>query len=452
MPDPKQYDVAVIGTGAAGSTVAHKCKDAGWSVAIVDNRPYGGTCALRGCDPKKVLVGAAEALDRLAALSGKGLSASGTEVNWPNLMRFKRTFTEPVPASVEKSFSNDGIETFHGVASFTGTNSMKVGESVLNSRFVVIASGSEPVPLGFDGETHFTTSEQFLELDRLPPRIGMIGGGYISFEFAFIAANAGAEVHIFHKDGTPLRGFDPDLVSVLLESTRHKGINLHLDAPVTGIEQVRDGLTVSTGEGATQGETVVDMVVHGAGRAHDFSAMDLAAGNVEGGSGGITVNKYLQSVSNPAVYSAGDAAASPGPPLTPVGTMEGHVVASNILKGNNRTPDYDAIPTVVFALPHLARVGMLEHEARDADLDFEVKHGDSAGWYTSKRIGEKFSGYKTLVEKDTDRILGAHLLGPNAEEVINVFAVAMKSGMKASELRRTVFAYPTASSDIPYMV
>lgn len=452
MVEENRYDVVVLGTGAAGSTVAYKCRDAGLSVAIIDNRPFGGTCALRGCDPKKVLVGAAEVLHRIEALAGKGLDTRRVSVNWPELMQFKRSFTDPVPESNERSFSKAGMDTFHGTARFTGPSTLQIGDQSLTGRFIVLATGAEPTPLGFGEQCHVITSEQFLELDELPPRVAMIGGGYISFEFAFIAASAGSTVQIFHKNDRPLAGFDHDLVAMLLKSAKQKGIEVHLNAPVTEVRSESDELQIVQGAGTEQTVTPVDMVVHGAGRTPDFSELDPVTGNVMTVANGVAVNEYLQSVSNPAVYAAGDAAASPGPPLTPVGTLEGHIIASNIVKGNNRTPDYRAIPTVAFTLPHLARVGMLEHEAEEAGLEFSVKHEDTTSWYTSRRIGEVVSGYKTLVEKGTDRLLGAHLLGPNAEEVINLFAVAMRNDMKASDLRRMIFAYPTASSDVSYMV
>ena len=201
------------------------------------------------------------------------------------------------------------------------------------------------------GESNMTTSEQFLELDEMPPRVAMIGGGYISFEFAFIAASTGSTVQIFHKDDRPLAGFDHNLVAMLLKSAEQKGIEIHLNAPVTEVRSDSGQLQVIEGSGSEQTVTIVDMVVHGAGRTPDFENLDPATGNVETVANGVAVNEYLQSVSNPAVYAAGDASDSPGPSLTPVGTLEGHVVASNIIRGNNRAPDYRAIPTVAFTLP-----------------------------------------------------------------------------------------------------
>ena len=202
----KKFDLVVIGTGSAASTAASKCRAAGWSVAVVDSRPFGGTCALRGCDPKKVLVGAAALIDWVRRMESTGDNA---RIEWPELMRFKRTFTDPVSKQREKSFAEAGIETFHGSARFTGPTNVQVGEDVLEGRHVLIATGAKPQKLNIPGEEHLTTSEQFLELDSLPRRIVFVGGGYISFEFAHISVRCGAKVTLLHRGERPLERFEP---------------------------------------------------------------------------------------------------------------------------------------------------------------------------------------------------------------------------------------------------
>jgi len=157
-------------------------------------------------------------------------------------------------------------------------------------------------------------------------------------------------------------------------------------------------------------------------------------------------------VSNPAVYAAGDAAASSGLPLTPVASAEGHVVASNMLKGNHRKPNYSGVPTVVFTVPPLASAGLREDVARQRGLKFKVKHEDTSGWYSSRRVNLKHSGYKVLVEEGTNRILGAHLLGEHAEEVINIFSLAIRYNLKAQDLKTMIYAYPTSAPDVSYMI
>src|SRR3984893_14327860 len=233
---PRAFDVIAIGTGSAASTVASRCREAGWQVAIVDSRPFGGTCALRGCDPKKVLVGAAEAVDWTRRMKGRGIQAAKLRIDWPELMRFKRSFTEPVPKRREEGFAKAGIAAFHGRARFVGPTAVQVGKETLEARYVVIAAGEVPADLGIPGAEHLTTSDQFLDLNELPRRILFIGGGYIAFEFAHVAACVGSQVTILQRGPRPLALFDPDLVDQLVERTRELGIDVHLGAVGVGIQ------------------------------------------------------------------------------------------------------------------------------------------------------------------------------------------------------------------------
>lgn len=445
------FDLVVIGTGAGGSTVAHKCRKAGWKVAIIDSNPFGGTCALRGCDPKKVLVGAAELVDWNSRMKGKGFSAND-EIDWQQLMEFKKTFTEPVPASTETTFTKSGIVTFHGRAQFIDSTRLKVRGDTLTGRYVHVAAGAKPAVLNIPGEEYLTTSTQFLDVNKLPGRIIFVGGGYISFEFAHIASRAGAQVKVLHRGARPLAGFDPDLVDLLVNATRDIGAEIHLNTTVESIEKHNDEFVVSVLADGGPHTFEADMVVHGAGRVPDIDDIDLEKAGIQRGQKGIFVNEFLQSVSNPHVYAAGDAADSGGLPLTPVATMEAHVVASNLLNGNHRKPDHSGIPTVVFTVPPLSSVGMQEWEAAKQKLEFKVKYEDTSDWYSSRRVALKHSAFKTLVEADTGRILGAHLLGAHADEVINVFALAVRNGLKAQDLKTMIYAYPTSASDVSYMV
>ena len=448
----RRFDVIAIGTGSAASAVASRCRDAGWQVAIVDSRPFGGTCALRGCDPKKVLVGAAEAIDWVRRMKGKGIQSTRPQIDWPELMRFKRSFTEPVPKRREDGFAKAGIAAFHGRARFTGPTTIQVGEETLEGRYVVIAAGEAPADLKIPGAEHLTTSDQFLELNELPQRILFIGGGYIAFEFAHVAARVGSHITILHRGPRPLALFDPDLVDQLVEQTRELGIEVHLGTEAIGIEKSSAQLIVRALASGERGTFETEMVVHAAGRVPEINNLNLEAAGVEWEKRGVRVNEFLQSVSNPAVYAAGDAAASGGPPLAPVASYEGQIVASNLLKGNHQTANYLGIPSVVFTIPPLAAVGLSERGAREQNLKFQVKTEMTSTWYSSRRIAETYSGYKALVEEDTDRILGAHILGSEAGEVINLFALAMRSGMRATDLKHVLFAYPTSGSNLTRML
>ncbi len=399
-----------------------------------------------------MLVGAAEVIDWINRMKAKGVSSKDVEIDWSALMRFKRTFTESVPKGTEQGFAKAGISTFHGRARFIDQATVKVGDDTLNARHILIAAGAHPANLAIPGEEHLTTSDQFLELDELPGRIVFVGGGYISFEFAHVAARAGAEVQILHRGARPLTGFDPDLVNRLLQATQDIGVDVRLNTAVEAIEKVSDRLIVHASKENPKQTFEADLVVHGAGRVPEIENLDLEKAGIKYEKTGVLVNEYLQSVTNPAVYAAGDAAASGGPPLTPVASMEGGVVVANLLEGNHDKPDYTAVPTVVFSVPPLASVGLQEEAARAQGLKFKVNHADTSGWYSSRRVGMKYSGYKVLVEDDSNRVLGAHLLGLHAEEVINLFAMAIQFRLRADDLKKIRYTYPSHSDDISYMV
>ena len=230
-----------------------------------------------------------------------------------------------------------------------------------------------------------------------------------------------------------------DLVRKLSGQAAVPGVDRGLDLRVPG-EQVGDALGPDRG-----------LVVHAAGRVPEIDDLDLQAAGVAREPAGVSVNDYLQSVTNPAVYAAGDAVASGGFPLTPVARMQADIVARNLLEGNRHTPDYRGIPSVVFTTPPLARVGLLEEAARAQHLHFATRYEDTSSWYTSRRVALPHSGYKVLIEESTGRILGAHLFGQHAEEVINLFALAIRAGLSSLDLKQMIYAYPTSASDVIYM-
>lgn len=467
---PKMFNIIVIGTGVAASTVAWECHSAGWKTAVIDSRPFGGTCALRGCDPKKVLVSVAELIDWARRMQDKGVSGKVTNeisLDWGQLMQFKRTFTEPVPKDREDSFNKAGIATFHGNARFTGPNTIRItnegnnSDQTIKSENILIATGSKSANLNIIGEENVVTSDEFLDLDKLPENITFIGGGYISFEFAHLAARAGSNVTILHRGKVPLAGFDLDLVNILLKRTNEVGINVKLETSVKKVDIKDKGkgfaVHLSTSENVDNkiDDKIVEtgLVVHGAGRVPDTENLDLESGGVQSEpNGGIKVNQYLQSITNPSVYAAGDAAATQGIPLTPVGVYEGQIVAQNLLGRKRIQPNYEGIPSVVFTIPPLASVGLQEHTAKQLGLQFRTNFQETSSWYSSRKIGESCSGYKVLVDEANNRILGAHLLGTHAEEVINIFALAIRLGLDLDAIKQGIYTYPTNSYDIKYML
>ncbi len=448
----RECDVVVIGTGVAGSDIAWHCRKAGMQVAIVDSREYGGTCGLRGCVPKKVLAGAAEAVSRVRGLQGNGIRGA-VSIDWPELVAFERTFTDPIPRRREESFRAAGIHTYHGLARFAGPDRVAVGGDTLVARYIVIAAGAHARPLGVPGEDLMTPSDDFFYLEALPERIVFVGGGYISFEFAHVAARAGSAVTILQRGSRALSGFDPDIVDRLLLASGEAGIDVQTNMPLASVERDGSGLRVRAGREGKEKTFDADMAVHGAGRVSAIEDLALTVGGVETDRRGIVVNEYLQSVSNPAVYVAGDANAR-SPQLTPVAVRDAHIVVDNILHGNTRTADYSVVPSAVFTTPPIASVGLTEEKAKEEGISYVVTAGDLSWRLTNRSIGQKHAGYKLLIDGDSHRVLGAHLIGPHAEEVINAFALAIRHGLTVDDLTLDgiPWAYPSHTYDIIHMV
>lgn len=447
----KEYDLIVLGTGDAGQIVALAAAKEKWKVAIVEKKAVGGTCALWGCVPKKVLISGEELANFSQRMAAAGLS-SKTTPDWSELMAFKQRLTGSFSENSRSSLQKHGIDIYQGSASFVGEAAIRVGEVILQGSHIHIATGACPRQLKIPGEEFMTTSSEFLYLAELPKRLVFIGGGYISFEFAHLAARYGRKATIIHRSEEVLKKFDPDLVALLVNASEKLGITVAINQPLMRIEKKIDELLVIVQAGGVEKVYGADMVVHGAGRVPDIADLNLEAAGIEASQDGVIVNQYLQSISNPRVYAAGDAAAG-GQPLTPVAMAEGQVAADNLIHGSKRRrADYRVVPSVVFTLPKIASVGLQETEANKLGLEFDVTFRETADWLHNLRINEPFAGFKIILDRSTGRILGAHLLDSHADDLINLFALAMQHNLTAADIKQVLYAYPTASSSIQYMV
>lgn len=446
------FDLVILGSGPSATRVATRCAQAKWKVAVVDPNPIGGTCALHGCNPKKVLVRAAELVDRAHRMAGNGANVGAPEISWSDLICFKRTFTEPVTENRRSSYTELGIEIIQGMPKFTGPSTVDVSGRLLQAKHILVATGAVPRSLSFPGTEYLTNSDQFLNLDYLPNRITFIGGGYIGFEFAHVAARAGAKVTILDQSEL-LTGFDRDLVRCLADCSQKVGIDVQSHTTVSSIERDDDGNFHLSTFGDTGEQThETDLVVHSAGRVANVQGMNLEGAQIEYSEKGIHVNEYLQSTTNPAVYAAGDVVASNSPALTPIANYQGIVVSKNLLEGNLVKNEDPLVPKAVFSVPSLAAIGMTEAEAKEANIDVKINHDDWSHFSSMKKVGETHAMYKVLVDKLTDQIVGAHLLGPEAAELINVFALAMKLGATTADLKEMPFVFPTFTADLKSML
>ncbi len=471
MRKKSQYDAVVIGTGTAGDTAAGILAEAGKSVAVIDKRPFGGTCALRGCQPKKYLVSSTQLAAETRGLVGKGLSQPA-RIDWQELQAFKHTFTDPVPEGTRKSFEERGIDTFYGTARFLDSKRIHIAETdtVLSADSIVIASGSYPRELRLPDSILPAVSDDFLELDELPDSLVFIGGGYISLEFAFIAGLCGKQVTILQRGDRILPVFPASLVDKAAAGAGRYGVRLVTNVSVTGIYEKGAGKVVAT---SSHGDFSADFVMAAVGRVPDIADLGLSAVGIESGPRGIIVDRHMQT-SLPGVYAVGDCAATRQ--LSPISDMEARAAAENILRGGRQEGHqeghqegrqeadwegreeglaevgYDHIPSVVFSYPQMASVGMTLDEAEASGRAVRTKTGSGSGWPNYRRINASTVYFETVVDKDTDKMLGAHLVGPYAGELINVFAFAIRNGLTAAALKELPWAYPTYISDIKYMV
>ncbi|WP_149274463.1 dihydrolipoyl dehydrogenase family protein [Pareuzebyella sediminis] len=446
----EKFDVFVIGSGIAGQTVAMACAKAGLKTAIADKREFGGTCANRGCDPKKVLLGATEILERAEHLKNKGIQKA-PKLRWGDLQKFKRKFTRSIPKKTEENLSAAGITLYHQSPKFLDTQTLSVEGKTVDADKIVIATGYEPRPLSFKGSKYLKNSDDFLNLKKLPKSIVFLGAGYVGMEFAHMAARAGCEVTVVDTSERALTPFDPDLVEQLTEYSKKMGIKFIFKAETKSVERLLKNYKLTYKKNGKSKIIKCRSVFNTSGRVPSIAKLDLEKGDVAFSDKGIQSNAFLQSISNDNVYACGDVS-DHGLPLTPLSGREGYVVAENIIKGNRKQIDLDIIPSVVFTLPHLASVGHSEEEARSRYKNIIVNQASVSNWFNAKRINAPVYSYKVILNARNEEIVGAHLLGPNAAETINIFTMAIKAKMKADEFQATIFTYPSWSNDLKSMV
>ena len=444
----KKFDLIVLGAGPSGGTVAKACAEAGKKVALIESREFGGTCALRGCNPKKVFVHAAEVVDAATRSDGKLCEAGSIKIDWSQLVKFKETFVEDIPKNSRKKFDDAGIATYLGSPKFVAENQLEINDETIEAEQFLVAVGGRPSPLDVPGEEHITLSDQFMNLKELPPRVVFIGGGYISMEFAHVARRAGSDVTILQRGDRILKKFDATIIEYVEDHAKSIGIDLIKSADLKAITKDSSGALNVEFEQDGKAKTLdCDLVVHGAGRTPNFDGLDLAAANIAfDEKKGVEVDDALRSVSNPRVYAAGDCAASGKPRLTPTAELEGDAIVDSILNASEgKTPDYGPIAMTVFTVPPIAMVGLTEEAAKEQSLDVRVESEDRSDSGDLRKVCQSHGAYKVLIDNDSDQIVGAHLFGPAASETINAFTIAIAAGMTAKQLKSTLLAFPTFS-------
>jgi glutathione reductase (NADPH) len=447
----EKFDVVILGGGNAGIGVTGPVRRAGMSVAMIESHDLGGTCPNRGCTPKKVLVAAGHALHEIERASVHHIAVGKPKLDWAALIDREKDLIKDIPQNLARSMAHRKVEVIKGHAVFAGPNTIRVGERELEARDIVIATGSKPRPLPIPGAEHMITSDEMLSERELPGSVIFVGGGVISLEFGHVYARAGSKVTILEALPQLLPAMDTDAVAQLKTESERIGIGVKTNVGVKRIERANGRLRVIFTHDGAEHSAEADRVVNGAGRIANVDALDLAAGNVAHSNGRVAVDAHLRSTSNPKVYVCGDAVPI-SPQLSPIATYEGDIVGRNIVEGPKYSPDYASMATSVYTVPALAAVGLTETAARQKGMSVDVHVNDMHEWFSARTYAETVAWSKIVVEKSTDRILGAHFVGHAGQELVNIFGLAMRFGITAGQIRDNIYAYPTFASDIRHML
>ena len=448
------YDVVVVGSGTSGQTAAFHLNEKGLNVAVIEkaDRP-GGICALAGCQPKKWFYEATETIARGRHLEGKGI-VSVPEGDWTQVLKQKQQFTSKIPRGTIKNLQEAGIDFVSGKTSFLDDKTLSVNGKRIQAKFFILAVGAKPMQLPIEGKEHVINSDDFLDLDMLPPSICFIGGGFISFEFAHFAARLGStnqRLVILEVVDRPLGTFDAEMVELLVEASKDEGIEVRSGVEIKAIEKHAKGFLIRTAQGP---EFETDLVVHGAGRVPDLDTLGLNAAGIEYSERGIIVDQTLRT-SNRRTFAVGDCAATIQ--LARVADKEAHVAAENILAeldlGQESAMDYRAVPAILFTYPQFGMVGHTEDFLKQDGQSYQKSFAKNLSWPTYQRVGLNHAAYKILTDEN-NLILGAHILSDQAAGLINTIKQAMLNETTVHELyqQTIVSPYPSRESDLSYML
>jgi glutathione reductase (NADPH) len=446
----RSFDVVILGGGNASMGVTVATREAGLRVAMIEPDLLGGTCPNRGCMPKKVLVAAAHALDEIERAKAHHIAVGKPSLDWAALIAREKAMIAGIPGSLEDLMNRRGVEVIRSRGRFANPNAVAVDGEILEAKHIVIATGSKPRRLPFPGAELMITSDDVLSDRTLPASVVFVGGGVIALEFSHVYARAGAQVTILEMLPRLLTNMDADAVAQLYRETERIGVAIHTGVEIHRIDRAGERLRVIYEEGGSEHAIDAHRVVNGAGRVADVEALELSVGNVALDRGHIALDAHLRSSSNAGVFACGDAVGT-SPQLSPIATYEGRIVGRNIVDGPKHTPDYASIPACVFTVPALASVGLTQAAAEERGITLRVEVNDMRNWLSGRTYAETAAWAKVLIDKQTDRIIGAHILGHAGEELIHIFALAMKHGITAADVKDLVYGFPTFSADIKSM-
>ena len=443
------YDLFVIGAGSGGVRAGRIARSLGAKVAIAENYRIGGTCVIRGCVPKKLLVYAAHFSEDFEDASGFGWTVGGTAFSWPLLIENKNREIERLSKVYAGLLASSGVDVIEGTARLIDPHVVTIGERTVTAEFVLVATGGRPRKPAVPGIEHAITSNEAFELAELPRRVLIVGGGYVAVEFAGIFRGLGSEVTLSYRGEQVLRGFDGDVRRHLHEELGKKGVRILLNSNAARIDRRADGVLEATVSGTRNGKHECDAVMYATGRVPNTGSLGLAEAGVElDADGGVVVDRYGQS-SVPSIYAVGDVTNRIA--LTPVAIREGAAVAMTLFGGDRIPADHDNVPSAVFSQPPVGTVGLTQGEA-------VAKFGEIEVYMTSFRpMRHTLSGrdertlVKLMVEPASQRVVGCHMVGADAPEIIQGIAIAVKAGLTKAQFDATIGIHPTAAEEFVTM-
>lgn len=441
------FDLFVIGAGSGGVRAGRMAAAMGVKVAVAEDRHLGGTCVNVGCVPKKLFVYASHYAEDFENSRGFGWTPGDAGFDWPTLRDNKTKEIERLNGIYNNLLVNSGCELIHGRATLVDPHTVAVGDKTYTAERILVAVGGWPNVPEFPGSEHVISSNEVFYLDEFPKRAIVVGGGYIAVEFAGIFAGLGAKTDLIYRGEMFLRGFDNEVREFTAEEVAKKGINLRFNTNITEIEKQEDGTLIAT---LTDGSTVeADAIMYATGRNPKVAGLGLEELGIEQGkNGAIIVNDDFQT-NVPSVYAIGDVIDRVQ--LTPVALAEGMALVRNLYGGQNQKVDYDLIATAVFCQPNIGTVGLTEEQARERYENVDVyKSSFRAMKHTLSGSDEK-TFMKMLVDRDSDKVLGVHMVGPDAGEIIQGIAVALKAGATKAVFDSTIGIHPTAAEEFVTM-
>jgi glutathione reductase (NADPH) len=437
----RDVDLFVIGGGSGGVRAARIAAQHGARVAIAESDRWGGTCVIRGCIPKKLFVYASEYAHAFEDAASYGWTAGEPRFDWKTLLANKDAEIARLSGLYAANLERHGVETIAGHAALADAHTIAVGDRRISAEHILVASGGYPW-LPPEGEGVAITSDDAFHLDELPGRMLVVGGGYIAVELAHIFAGFGVEVSLVHRRSLVLRGFDEDVRAVVTANLTRAGIATYLETVVESMSRGESGITAQL---ATGESLEVDQVLCAVGRRARTRGLGLEAVGVElEANGAIVVDDHSQT-RVPHIYAVGDCTDRLN--LTPVAIRDGHAVADSLFGGAQRAIDHHLVPTAVFCQPELGTVGMTEDEARDHAIDVEVFRAEFRPLKLTLTPRDEKVFMKLIVDRASDRVVGAHMVGHGAAEIVQTLAIAIKMGATRADFRRTTALHPTTAEE-----